>query len=189
MNEMLETRVHPKNPRARIRVLVGMDDGRPFEVRVPMRVKDVETALDWLRPKDVPPGTTRQGEFFFVPVQNPHNEFCDHGYDGPRIHGYELYKGQSCYRYSVAPSFFSFTHVADECIVVVKSGETAFYSRRKGSVQAHSWTGRPRYFVRGVVRHTRGDHPDLNLGDSWHEVIPNKAHGPFPMRGASDYAD
>lgn len=48
--------------------LVGYDEGNLFICRLPKSVKTVEAAHKSLRPKNVPEGSLRQGEWFFVPV-------------------------------------------------------------------------------------------------------------------------
>lgn len=182
MNEILAIRPSPKNPRARIRILHGEDDGHPYEVHVPLRIKTVEAALDWLRPANVPGDALRQGEFYFVPADDPHSQFCDWP-DCERTgdHGGYWQEGPSHYRYDMSDAQFSRTHYANECVRVTKSGTVAFVASR--GIRSHPFTGRPRFFVRGVVRHSGGDHSELVLPGGWHEVVPNRAHGPFPVRG------
>ncbi len=65
MNEQIITKRNEKNRPERF--LVGQDDGADFSVKVPLRVKTVEAAIEWLRPAGVLAGTPRQGEYFFIP--------------------------------------------------------------------------------------------------------------------------
>lgn len=188
MNETLVLKPHPNNPKARVRFLRGQDDGHDYEVRVPLRCKTVEDALDWLRPDEVPADAPRQGEFYFVGSSGPHKAAgCSHYGEPSPSDPYYTYCGStehtsagSSYKYTV-DSFASFSrrHRATECWSVVKSGEVCFVGRRR--VKTHSFVSRPRYFVRGTVYHP--EHGNLDLGSGWFEVIPNGAHGPFPVRG------
>src|SRR3989338_442922 len=68
-------------------------------------------------------------------------------------------------------------HQVAECIVVTATGETAYIGRR--SVRTHNWTGRPHVYARGLITHP--EHCAIDLGTSWHEVVPNRAHGPFAV--------
>lgn len=195
-NEQLELRPHPTNQKARQRILVGEDDGHRYEVAVPMRFKDPQSALDWLRPKDVPIDALRQGEFYFVPSENPHELFCDEEHCRSfNRHGSTWFEGTSDYQFIMERGDFSTSHYVPrsygESWRATKAGNVAFFGRR--GVAHHQFSGRPRYFVRGTVVHARGDHADLVLpahpGGDWYEVIPNKAHGPFPVTGMSGYSD
>lgn len=184
---------HPRNPRARVRILSGQDDGHSFEVQVPLRIKTVEAALDWLRPAGVPADVLRQGEFYFLPSAGPHAAAgCFHPADNKVMAadcgGEEVTEGGSNYRWTVDwHASFSPSHTATRCYSVTKSGDVAFVGRRK--MRTHSFTARPSYFVAGTVEHP--EHGTLELpahgaahrGVSWYEVRPNKAHGPFPVRG------
>lgn len=232
MNETLTLEPSASNPRARVRVLRGQDDGHDFAVRVPLRCRTVEDALDWLRPDDVPRGSLRQGEFYFIPSGGPHAAAgCDHSpkrgqCPNPQCEWGKVYsedpgdRGTACptcggsgqgplgpagvhesdcgssetteagseYRWTVDwQATFSRRHTATRCRAVIKSGEVAFIGRRK--VKTHAFRARPRYFVAGEVEHY--EHGTLVLpahsrayhGISWYEVVPNRAHGPFPVRG------
>lgn len=48
--------------------LLGMDETSNFVTRLPRTVLSVSDAHEALRPTDVPEGSTRQGEWFFLPV-------------------------------------------------------------------------------------------------------------------------
>lgn len=52
----------------RVAFLVGWDEGAMFISCLPRVVKSVEAAHEVLRPRDVPKGSLRIGEFFFLPV-------------------------------------------------------------------------------------------------------------------------
>jgi len=149
------------------RTLTGVDDQHAFAVQVPATCATIGEALEWLRPDGVCADTPRQGEYFFA-RRDPPAEGSESV--GRRSHRYTRH----------VSARFSRTHNADEVIRVETAGETAFCGRR--SIKTHGWTGRDRYFARGVVRHEAGDHPDFDLGAQWHEVIPNRAHGPWPVR-------
>jgi len=151
-------------------VLTGVDDGHPFQVPVPGTCATVAQALEWLRPPDVPEGAPRQGEYFFVPAALP-----GEGSSAPTRAG-----SWRETEHEVGATF-SRSHHAEECVRVVTQGETAFVGRRQ-HVRTHEWRGRDRYFARGEVTHSRGEHPPLDLGARWHEVVPNRAHGPWPVR-------
>jgi len=189
---------HPRNARARVRVLAGTDDAVPFRVVVPLRITSVEAAVEWLRPAGVPADALRQGEFYFLPSDGPHVEAgCDHPAGRPTNradcgHG-EYTDAGSHYRYNVTwGASFSRTHTAADCKAVVKSGSVRFPGRR--TTKSHDFVSRPRYFARGSVQHD--EHGTLELpchnplyqddpqhrGD-WYEVVPNRAHGPFPVEG------
>ena len=151
------------------RILSGTDDGSTFRVAVPMRCHTVEEAVAWLRPPEVPTGSLRQGEFFFRPGQPP--EADDYPVQTTAA-------GSERQTHTQNEAEFSASHHAEECVAVWDTGNTMFLGRRH--VHSHEWTGRPRYFVRGAVKHS--EHTTLQLSE-WHEVIPNRAHGPFPVRG------
>jgi len=183
----IQLQPHPRNPRARVRVLSGQDDGQDFAVQVPLRIRTVEDALDWLRPAGIAADALRQGEFFFVPSRGPHDAAgCHHESRILRedCGGEEVTEAGSVYRWRVDwDASFSETHSATRCYSVTKSGEVMFVGRRR--MRTHTFVGRPRYFVRGSVEH--GQHGRLQLLNHgwgpWYEVIPNRAHGPFPVRG------
>lgn len=164
------------------RFLVGEDDGQTFKVRVPLRVKSVEQAIKWLRPAGVPADAPRQGEYFFVPQAE--------GFKPSSLRD-ETYTEAGSYREVVVedgPLSFH-RHAIARCPDLAEDakisraaqarGSTCFIGRKR--VCSHDWTGRPRYFVRGQVEHP--EHGTLVLGSRWHEVVPNRAHGPFPVRG------
>lgn len=54
--------------------LVGRDELAQFVCALPKEAKTVEEAHKILRPKGVPEGSLRQGEFFFVPVTAKHKK-------------------------------------------------------------------------------------------------------------------
>jgi hypothetical protein len=149
------------------RVLTGIDDGHPFEVRVPLRCQTICEALDWLRPDGVMEDTIRQGEWFFVPSA-PEEEWEDKTEAG---------SWRRVVHHTTTTFDRNWRHLPEECIVVVARGETCFIGRK--AVRSHSWTGRPHVYVRGDVTHP--EHGTIELGDRWHEVIPNRAHGPFEV--------
>ena len=185
----LQLQPHPRNPQSRIRILVGQDDGQDFAVQVPLRLRTVEAALDWLRPAHVPADALRQGEFFFLPSPGPHAAAgCYHPTEGKvrreDCGGEDYTEAGSSYRWSVEwNASFSQTHRATRCYAVTKSGDVLFRGRRR--MHSHAFVARPRYFVRGRVEH--GQHGTLPLprhaDGLWYEVIPNRAHGPFPVNG------
>lgn len=189
MLETLTLKPSPTNPRARVRILEGEDDGHRYEVKVPLRCKTVEDALDWLRPEGLQADAIRQGEFYFVPSSGPHRAAGCHHESGEKVYrsdcGSEEYTDAgSEYRWTVDwDASFSRTHRAKDCYSVVKSGSVQFVGRKR--VKSHSFTGRPRYFVRGPVEHSQ--HGTLELpkhaAGLWYEVVPNRAHGPFPVAG------
>lgn len=182
----MELTVERSDRGGRVRILAGTDDGAPFRVRVPMRCRTTEAAIEWLRPPEVPPGAPRQGDLYFVPMVAEHRlgtwkpsslrerSETDAGSwrevevdDGPLSFGrHEIEQGE-------VPACKSISRVAQA------RGETCFIGRK--SVRSHAWTGRPRYFVRGTVVHP--EHGTLVLGLTWHEVIRNRAAGPWPVRG------
>lgn len=194
MNEALSLRPHPRNPRSRERWLTGEDDGHAYDVRVPMRIRSIADALEWLRPAGVPADALRQGEFYFLPARDPHVEYCYHAAED--IHSYyadgrivyrrgtehgsdEFTEAGSVYRYRLTYDQFSATHAADHCVRVDKRGDVAFRGRRR--MRTHEFRARPRYFIWGGVTHP--EHGRLDLGPGWYEVVPNRAHGPFPVAG------
>ena len=152
------------------RVLAGMDDGHPFSVQVPLRCQTLREALEWLRPDDVPADALRQGEWYFV-RRNPE----------PETDGMEQVSEAGSMRRVEHREIETFDerarHMPTECLAVLASGETCFMGRK--AVKSHAWTGRPHIFVRGVVHHP--EHGGLDLGAKWHEVVPNRAHGPFAV--------
>ncbi len=180
---------HPRNPRARQRVLTGTDDAAAFRVVVPIRLKTVEEAVEWLRPPNIPADALRQGEFYLLPSHGPHVEAgCTHPKGEPirrdDCGSDEYTEAGSHYRYrAIGRASFSRTHAATDCKAVVKNGEVAFIGRR--AVKTHDFTGRPTYYVSGEVTHF--EHGTLALSEHeqgrWYEVVPNKAHGPFPVWG------
>lgn len=166
-----------------IRILRGQDDGSPFAVQVPARCKTIEQAIEWLRPAEVPADAPRQGDLFFVPQPRDfkpsmlaESEYTPAGsyrevtvYHGPQAlgnHRFDGIAGDTEHKYGVTR-------------VVQAAGDTMFVGRRK--VKSHSWQGRPRYFVRGIVSHP--EHTAIDLGMLWHEVIRNRAAGPWPVSG------
>lgn len=153
-----------------VRILSGSDDGSEFRVQIPTRCRTVKQAVAWLRPARIREDALRQGQFFFLPVKLP--EGNDYPVRTPRPAPH----WRTHCKYDAR---FSATHVATECIAVWNSGTPRFLGR--GRLHGHHWTGHPRYFVRGEVTHAK--HAPLSLGTTWHEVIPNRAHGPFPIRG------
>lgn len=187
----LQLQPHPRNPRARVRVLSGTDDGQDFQVQVPLRLKTVEAALEWLRPAGVPEDALRQGEFYFVPSpgHGPHDVAGCYHADYTHVSRYdcgsqEETDGGSSYQWRVRwEASFSATHSADHCLAVVKSGDVAFVGRRR--MRTHGFVGRPRYFVRGGVEHDEHGRLELprHTSGAWYEVIPNRVHGPFPVEG------
>lgn len=150
------------------RSLTGMDDGHAFSVRVPLRVRTIREALDWLRPDEVGIDALRQGEWFFVPrdPEAPGTSHTDAGSERTIEH-------QSINTFDA-----SGRHMPAECLAVLSHGDTMFIGRNGGG-RSHSWIGRPHIFAKGVISHP--EHGSLDLGDNWHEVIPNRAHGPFQV--------
>ena len=149
------------------RVLAGMDDGSPFHVEVPLRCQTVGEALDWLRPDGVDEDTPRQGEWYFV-RGDPEPEGDQRTEAG---------SWRSVTHASVATFDRAGRHMPAECLLVEARGETCFLGRR--AVKSHAWTARPRLYVRGPITHP--EHGTLTLADGWHEVVPNRAHGPFEV--------
>ena len=147
--------------------LTGMDDGHPFSATVPLRCQTIGEALEWLRPDGVAVDAIRQGEWFFVPAT-------------PEPEG-RTESDAGSLRRVVHHTIDSFDrrgrHQVAECLVVIASGETAFVGRR--AVKTHDWTGRPRVYARGLITHP--EHVTVDLGPTWHEVIPNRPHGPFAV--------
>lgn len=133
MNETLTLAPHPSNPRARLRVPQGLDDGHAYRVVVPLRIRTVEAALAWLRPDGVPIDALRQGEFYFVPSASPVQLYCTA--HEPGHHRYQECEGfedggHSSYTWTfVADARFSASHIPVICIAVVKSGSVAFTAR------------------------------------------------------------
>jgi hypothetical protein len=201
MNESLTLQAHPANPRARQRVLTGDDDGHAYRVVVPMRIRTVEAALDWLRPDDVPADALRQGEFYLMPSGGPHlMAGCEHDAATPAVReailrgerdprqtpcgSEEHTEAGSSYRWTVDDAAsFSRTHEAESCWSVTKSGDVCFLGRKR--VRSHGFTGRPTYYVRGYVEHAEHGRLELpaHYQGRWYEVVPNRAHGPFPVQG------
>jgi len=146
-------------------------------VKVSSRCRTIKEAEAWLRPKEVPPGSLRQGEFYFVPV--PHDEIGDpdkpDGYEQTSQYSWRAERWMH-WAYLDAKA----RHCPEECRVRLVWGETAFIGR-KGRIRTHRWEARPRVFVSGSVSHP--EHGDLELpqheGGWWYEVIPNRAHGPW----------
>lgn len=61
-------RYHYDLPKSSIDLLIGIDEKAPFICALPKTPKNVAHAHEILRPRRVPKGSPRQGEFFFVPV-------------------------------------------------------------------------------------------------------------------------
>lgn len=148
------------------RLLEGEDDGAPYSVRVPLRCRTVDEALDWLRPAGVSPWAPRQGELFFVPEAPPAERDCILEEHTPA--------GSSTYTrcdHRIDWPIFGSDHVADDAVIVWREGWCAFIGRR-GRIKHHRWEARPVAYVRGEVRHP--EHGTLVL-DGWHRVVPNRA--------------
>jgi hypothetical protein len=138
------------------RILAGLDDGHQFNVQVPLKCQTIGEALAWLRPDDIYPETPRQGEAEgYTETQAGSTRNVEH-------RGIDSFDRRR-------------RHMPSECLAVLTHGETLFLGR--SAVKSHPWTGRTRIYARGVISHP--EHGDLDLGNQWHEVIPNRAHGPF----------
>lgn len=59
-----------KAPERNLHLLCGIDEVAPFICALPEKADSVEHAHEILRPKNVPEGSLRQGEFFFLPVED-----------------------------------------------------------------------------------------------------------------------
>jgi hypothetical protein len=157
------------------RRLTGWDDGHVWTVQVPSRLGTAEDALDWLVPDGMYDDDTRQGEWFFKPVDARTAWLCQHAWEGGSYLdvGSETEHGtwhQTSYRRGA----WTQTRHRAECVVVAqKSGEVAFFGR-KGRIRVHKYTAKPRLFVKGKI--TAPDHKDLLL-NGWYEVIGNRAVG------------
>jgi len=149
------------------RTLAGPDDGHAFVVQVPLRCQTLREALDWLRPDGVDEEAPRQGEWYFV-RRDPEPEGDQRTEAG---------SWRSVTHASVATFDRAGRHMPAECLLVEARGETCFLGRR--AVKSHAWTARPRLYVRGPITHP--EHGTLTLADGWHEVVPNRAHGPFEV--------
>lgn len=62
-------------PATSIDLLIGTDEKSSFICALPRTCKSVDDAHEALRPKGVPKGSLRQGEFFFVPVTRAEHRF------------------------------------------------------------------------------------------------------------------
>ena len=69
-SEQWEARVKATPPATINTFLVGYDEEHLFISHLPRPAKSVREAHEILRPKNVPKGSPRMGEFFFVPVNN-----------------------------------------------------------------------------------------------------------------------
>ena len=149
------------------RTLTGMDDGHPFSATVPLRCQTIGEALEWLRPDGVAVDAIRQGEWFFVPATpEPEGRTESDAGSWREVAHHVIESFDARGRHQIA-----------ECLVVIATGETAYIGRR--SVRTHNWTGRPHVYARGLITHP--EHCAIDLGTSWHEVVPNRAHGPFAV--------
>lgn len=147
------------------RVLAGLDDGHPFSVRIPLHRRTIGEALAWLRPQDVPAAAPRQGEWYFV-RRDPE----------PAGETYSPAGSRRTINYISTDTFDHHRrHMPSQCLAVIADGATCFIGRKK--IKRHEWTGRTRIYVRGTITHP--EHGMLSLPEGWHEVIPNRAHGPF----------
>lgn len=151
------------------RLLRGEDDGHPFEVRVPLRCRTVEDAIDWLRPDGVFPDDPRQGDLWFVREDPPQPGFEDIGKRSWReTHVFRFHN----------ESIAGTRHVAEEFALVEVSGSTAFVGRR-GKIRHHAWQARPVGYAKGKISHP--EHGVLVL-EGWHRVVPRRG-ARLNMRG------
>lgn len=134
-------------PKTELNILLGKDDNAHFVCAIPKKVNSVKEARRSLRPDNVPPGSKRQGEFFFVPVNMNEND----------INNIVQFKNASfCSDIHRALEKFS-THTAQEIILFNKTSR--FYKKM---------------IVKGKIKDRRkGRHHTLML-NSWHQVIRNK---------------
>lgn len=68
-----KAKVRATVPASTVCFLIGWDEHAMFISVLPRTVKSVEAAHDALRPRNVPKGSPRQGEFFFVPANDKVN--------------------------------------------------------------------------------------------------------------------
>jgi len=162
--------------------LVGREGQQIFAVRIrAKKIKTLDEALAWLRPEDVPHYALRQGDLYFVPLPGwsppllttnltrpDFSDAIEFNQPPPRT-----WRRTCCQEFSRLPAH---SHRLEQPgRVVWDEGETAFVGRK--GVRSHPWRGRPRYFVRGRITHP--EHGMLDVGYIWHEVVPNRAVGPW----------
>lgn len=147
-------------PKTKITMLVGKDESRHFISALPERVHSVPEARELLRPNNVPKGSLRQGEFFFVPI--------------------ELTREDMDYMFMRALNG-KYKEVFNEGRWNVKLTKRRHrlesFSSHSASIKALFPKGHKYYnktIVKGTIKDSRrGRHSTLHL-DSWHEVIRNK---------------
>ena len=143
--------------------LVGRDELAQFVCALPKEAKTVEEAHKILRPKGVPEGSLRQGEFFFVPVSAKHRKTLQAlEKKDPKIG-----KRQHSWGSNHLEPYSS--HTAERRLVLV-SGKIEdlnhFRFTRLGSQEY-------RTLVKGKVSDSRTGHHSPLVLDDWHYAIRN----------------
>jgi len=134
--------------------LVGMDETSNFVCRLPTGARTVEEAHEILRPMGALPHTIRQGEWFFIPVENGKCK-CGSSLDDQEWDGVHEQRG--------ATMLGGTTHRAER---VARHGSQRTYVKGK------------------VADTRSGRHAPVDLGERWHEAVHNteKALDQEPQR-------
>lgn len=146
-------------------LLLGTDEVATFICAVPDEPTTVEEAHKALRPKAVPEGSLRQGEWFFVPMSN---------YWQQKLNEYQNTFGTSASTLTTPralPLERDSSHHADHMLWAPKN----LGSKKIMHENPIPWSDwRYRMFVRGGISDTRkGRHASLFL-EKWHEVHRNR---------------
>lgn len=142
-------------------ILMLRDEGREYGVRLPRPCRTVEGAKEQLLPEEAKAAlregrrVRRQGEWYFVEM--PEMRFPTREVEHP------LREGRLRDRHLER-------HVPRDKVAWAFSVEEAGGYFRHSTVYV---------FARGTVRHSRGDHKMLRLGETWHLALRS------PLRGVS----
>ncbi len=154
-----EGKVQAVVPKSELTLLVGKDETAHFVSALPERVKTVREAHEILRPADVPKGSLRQGEWFFVPVTDEERKRIEDRIERNPLEIEPLWLDGIRYNPDSRWSHSNTTHAAHSALL--------FGGPRRGTV-----------FATGYVlddRRQRGQkirHEPLWLHD-WHRVVHN----------------
>lgn len=153
-------------PESTERFLVGLDEVGLFISRLPRRdYASVQEAHEALRPKIVPEGALRQGEFFFVPVTKAEQAYIDklpEERTNPALGSLTWEtglkaKGNTYVRRLEASS----SHGATKAFSLPSAAVSKKFSKYP-------------LVVSGTVLDSRvGRHKPLDLGDTWYHVVRN----------------
>lgn len=147
--------------------LVGRDELAQFVCALPKEAKTVEEAHKILRPKGVPEGSLRQGEFFFVPVSAKHRKTLQalekkNPKIGKREHSWEPN--------GLEPNS---SHRAERRLVLVSGKVENLNNFQISRFGSQEYKTEYKTLVKGKIADIRTGHHSPLVLDDWHYAIRN----------------